>query len=229
MANRSISDEELKFRKRARRRLIGAIALVVVVIVIVPWILPENKPQQDNQQIDIRIPAQDASGYVPKILPVEQAHSPAAQPSAENAKPAESAVAQIDKTPLPANTAKEPAPAAGNDTEAAKPAVQENSKKDDKPKAKNAQAEKPKAAATQPAAGSVLLQFGAYSKMVNARQRQAELKAKGVSSYTEVVKTTDGDKIRVRSGPYATRQEAEKIREKTRPLDSKVVVVGNKN
>ena len=35
---RSVSDEELLLKKRARRRLIGAIALVTLVIVLLPML-----------------------------------------------------------------------------------------------------------------------------------------------------------------------------------------------
>ena len=69
MATPNYTEEEIQFRKRARRRLVGAVVLVALVVAVVPLILPESKPQQDTQQIDIRIPSQDASGYAPKIMP----------------------------------------------------------------------------------------------------------------------------------------------------------------
>ena len=71
------------------------------------------------------------------------------------------------------------------------------------------------------------MQYGAFSEQKNAKQRQTELKAKGVNTFTEVVKTSAGDKIRVRSGPYAVREEAEKVRVKVKPLDTKLVVLGS--
>lgn len=70
------------------------------------------------------------------------------------------------------------------------------------------------------------VQYGAFSEAKNAAQRQAELKAKGIATFTEVVKTTSGEKIRVRSGPYTTREAAEKIQQKAKPLDSKLVPAG---
>ncbi len=83
MATPNYTEEEIQFRKRARRRLVGAVVLVVVVVALVPMILPESKPQQDSQPIDIRIPSQDATGYAPKILP-----APGAEQTAPIAKPA---------------------------------------------------------------------------------------------------------------------------------------------
>ena len=230
MATPNISDEEIQFRKRARRRLVGAIVLVLVVVVVVPWILPAEKPQQDTQQIDIRIPAQDASGYAPKILPAPpaapiSAPAPAAQPS----QPAP-AIAPVEPSAAKAAT---PEPLVKAVAEPAKVAV---AKPEAKPEAKpHAQAEpkakvepKPEPKSAAAAGEGIYVQYGAFSESKNAKQRQAELKAKGIATYTEVVKTSSGDKIRVRSGPYATREAAEKARQKAKPLDSKLVIVGGK-
>ncbi len=54
---RSVSDEEIALKKRARRRLIGAIALVTVVVVLLPMFL-DSEPRPLNQEISIQIPAQ---------------------------------------------------------------------------------------------------------------------------------------------------------------------------
>lgn len=218
MATPNYTEEEIQFRKRARRRLVGAVVLVVVVVALVPMILPENKPQQDSQPIDIRIPSQDATGYAPKILPapgVEQA-APSAKPAAAvpaaalNAAPAAPA-GKSGVEPIPALNGTKPVEA--------KPAPQAPLIK--------AVAEQPKP--TKPADSAkqtYFVQYGAFSEMKNAKQRQADLKAKGVNTFTEVVKTTAGDKIRVRSGPYAAREQADKVREKVKPIDSKLVVMG---
>lgn len=222
MATPNISDEEIQFRKRARRRLVGAVVLVLLVVVVVPWILPADKPQQDTQQIDIRIPAQDASGYAPKVLPAPAApatpHDAAAPPAAA---PAETATAALAPE-VTASPAAEPAKAETAPAEP-KPAAKPEPKADAKPKAET----KP-AAGPLTAAETFYVQYGAFSEAKNAKQRQADLKAKGIATYTEVVKTSSGDKIRVRSGPYVTREAAEKARQKAKPLDSKLVVIGGK-
>jgi DedD protein len=221
MATPNITDEEIQFRKRARRRLVGAIVLVLIVVVVVPWILPADKPQQDTQQIDIRIPAQDASGYASKVQPAPApvlipAPTPAVQPQPDAALPITPPAAKVEAAEPPAKPADQaPAPLVK-----ALPAAPET-----KPEAKAAT--KP-AAAPLAAAASIYVQYGAFSEAKNAKQRQAELKAKGIATYTEVVKTSAGDRIRVRSGPYVTRDAAEKVRQKAKPLDSKLVVIGGK-
>ncbi len=204
MATPNYTEEEIQFRKRARRRLVGAVVLVVLVVAGVPLILPADKPQQDTQQIDIRIPSQDATGYAPKIMPAPGAALPAP------AKPTKSVIippAALNAAPAlpPSKTGplEQPAEAA--------------------PPVKAAHDAKPTAAAKQ----TFYVQYGAFSESKNAKQRQAELKTKGVPTFTEVVKTSAGNKIRVRSGPYASRAQAEKVREKIKPLDSKLVVTGD--
>ena len=52
---KAISSEELQLKKRARRRLVGAIALVLIVVVFLPMIL-DNEPRPMSQDIAINIP-----------------------------------------------------------------------------------------------------------------------------------------------------------------------------
>ena len=89
---RAISDEELSLKKRARRRLIGAIILVTAVVVVLPMIL-DSEPKPDNQDVSIRIPSPDATPFNPKVAPVIPAapavkSAPAAEPKAAAPTPA---------------------------------------------------------------------------------------------------------------------------------------------
>jgi len=209
MATPNYTEEEIQFRKRARRRLVGAVVLVVLVVAGVPLILPADKPQQDTQQIDIRIPSQDATGYAPKIMPAPGAEPPA---PAKPTKPVAIPPAALNAAPAlpPSKTGPVEQPAEAAPAPAA-PLVKATH---DAPKSVTA------------AKQTFYVQYGAFSESKNAKQRQAELKTKGVPTFTEVVKTSAGNKIRVRSGPYASRAQAEKVREKIKPLDSKLVVTG---
>src|SRR3954468_14329395 len=51
----AIRDEELQLKKRARRRLVGAIALVLLIVVFLPMVL-DSEPKPLNQDIAINIP-----------------------------------------------------------------------------------------------------------------------------------------------------------------------------
>ena len=212
MATPNYTEEEIQFRKRARRRLVGAVVLVALVVAVVPLILPESKPQQDTQQIDIRIPSQDASGYAPKIMPAPGVEPPPAPAKSTVIIPPAALKAAPEAKPSPILGVK---PAVNNVPPVAQPVPAETLVK---------AVDEPKHAAVKQ---TYYVQYGAFSESKNAKQRQAELKTKGVPTFTEVVKTTAGDKIRVRSGPYPTRDKAEKVREKVKPLDSKLVVMGS--
>ena len=59
------AEEEINIKSRARRRLIGAIALALAVVVILPMVL-DSEPKITGQDIDLRIPAPDKVGeFVP--------------------------------------------------------------------------------------------------------------------------------------------------------------------
>jgi DedD protein len=65
----------------------------------------------------------------------------------------------------------------------------------------------------------------ALSDANKAKQMQQQIAASGIKSYTEVVKTARGDVTRVRAGPFATREAAEKAQQKLKGagFDGKVV------
>ena len=47
------NDQELSFKKRARRRLVGAIALVLLMIIVLPMILKDRTLVQPKEEITI--------------------------------------------------------------------------------------------------------------------------------------------------------------------------------
>ncbi|MCE2948031.1 MAG: SPOR domain-containing protein [bacterium] len=73
---RSTSDEETKLRKRARRRLIGAIALTTLVVVTLPMVL-DSEPRPLGDDIAVQIPSPNSGPYAPKGQ-VDAAARPAA-------------------------------------------------------------------------------------------------------------------------------------------------------
>lgn len=212
---RSISDEEIKLRGKARRRLVGAIALVVIVAAFLPMVL-DNKPKPVKQDIAIDIPKMTSSGFTAPIV------SPPT-PS-DGAAPA----------PLAGVTPSAPAPPSKPSAAAVSPAANEpaQSKPAPKPEAKSASkpdtvADKPgaKASAAHGAKETFAVQLGAFSKAANAKQLQAKLNESGIKSFTDMLKTPSGEKTRVRAGPYASREEAEKVQEKLKKMGLKGNVV----
>jgi DedD protein len=92
---------------------------------------------------------------------------------------------------------------------------------------------RPLQATTQPKGSeSFVIQVGAFSDPVNARHLVEKLKAQKVPAYTEPVKTSQGEKTRVRAGPYPTLAAAEHGRSRLKTLkllpggDAKIVHKG---
>src|SRR5262245_7495214 len=85
---KAATDEQVQLRRRARRRLIGAIALVTLIAVVLPWIL-EGEPRSSDQEISIQIPSQDAGAFGSRVLPGKGAVSSRPPAEAGTSRPAE--------------------------------------------------------------------------------------------------------------------------------------------
>ena len=220
---KSISEEELQLRKRARRRLIGAIALVTIVAVFLPMAL-DHEPKSVNRDITIRIPPTSSGTFTSKLAPMPDA-KPASETPVQPATPAKGDAPKAAAAPV-AKPAAQASASPTVDTEAAapkKPAVVQPKAQAmpvAKPSAKSAPA--PKAAdPAQPAAqsaGGYVVQVAALNDADKAKQMQEQIAAAGVKSYTEVVPIAKGQVTRVRAGPFASRAEAEKIRDQLKGM-----------
>jgi DedD protein len=187
---RAISDEELQLKRRARRRLIGAIVLVIAIIVVLPMVL-DSEPGPVSQDITVRIPSPDSSTTQGAPLPARKVpESKAATPQSE------------DKT----------AAAPEVPREKPKPAVKPRTAKPAKAPAKTAKR------ATQAAGGQFVVQVIALADAEKAQRMQQQIAVAGIKSYTEIVKTAKGDVTRVRAGPFVTREAAEKARDQLKSL-----------
>jgi len=219
-----ISEEELQLKKRARRRLIGAIALVTVVAVFLPMIL-DHEPKSVNQDISIQIPSQNAGVFTSKIVQsvaANKAEPPAAEPApvvapveTQKGAAAPQSLQAVAKSPEPA-VVKTPEPEAKPkvkapvvvDAEAAPtppPAVETKTEAKSKPK--------PAKTVAKDSAGYVV-QIAALADPGKAKLLSEKIVAAGVKGYTEVVPTSNGDVTRVRAGPFASRESAEKARDR---------------
>ncbi len=77
---------------------------------------------------------------------------------------------------------------------------------------KPAESAAPPAPATSGKGGKFAVQIAAPASEKAARELADRLKKAGFTAYTEKVETKDGARHRVRVGPYATREDAEKAR-----------------
>jgi DedD protein len=198
---RAISDEELQLKRRARRRLIGAVVLVAAIVVVLPMVL-DTEPRPISQNITVRIPSPDSGAFTSKVAPAPASKAPEGK----------SAVAKADDKASAAPPASKEAPKAETAPETATPP------KAAKPKAPAKTAAKTAKPAPKAAGGTFVIQVIALADAEKAQRMQGQIAAAGIKSYTEVVKTVKGDVTRVRAGPFATREAAEKAREQLKSL-----------
>ena len=221
---KSISDEELRLRKRARRRLVGAIALVTIIAVFLPMVL-DHEPKLVSQDVSIQIPSPNSGAFTSKIVPVAPGVKPApevpAKPEVTSGSDVPAQASLTGKSAAPkvaARPADAPTVPAVTDTEAAPPkkAVPEKPQPASNPAEKPAAAEKNKARAKEGTA--YVVQVAALNDTDKAKQIREQLAAAGVKVYTEVVPTAKGNVTRVRAGPFASRDDAEKARDKLKGM-----------
>ncbi len=236
-------------RKRAKHRLIGASVLVLVGVVGFP-LLFDTQPRPIAIDIPIEIPGKNS--VKPLVLPVKPKANVSAGPV--GAAPAPVAVPPVAAAlPLPASAAPSEKVAAASslsskeeiltdkkalapvgpvlpvpkpETKAvAKPAAA----LDDGARAKAlldgqaaANAAAPASAAVE---GRMVVQVGAFADAAKAREVRLKLEKAGLKTYTQVAETKDGQRIRVRVGPFATQAEADQAASKIKALDLPVSIL----
>jgi DedD protein len=70
-----------------------------------------------------------------------------------------------------------------------------------------------------------VVQVGAFADAAKAKEARNKLESAGIKTYTQEVDTKDGKRIRVRVGPFATKEEADKAAEKIRKLNLQTSVI----
>lgn len=207
MAKTAVSDEEIQLRKRARRRLVGAVALVLLAVVLLPMVL-DSEPRQRPQEVNIQIPS---------IPP--QAPTPPASPTANPAADASSALPRpsVDRDAPSAPTAPTPEAAARVAPEA-KPAATSRSTTLQKAAPAASRAADTTQGGTAQLGEGYVVRMGAFSDANNAKQLLAKLRANKIAGYSEVLKTTQGQRVRVRAGPFPTEESARSARDRMRQL-----------
>lgn len=147
-------------KRRGRRRLVGAVALVLLAVIVLPMVF-DPEPRSPGPPVSVRIPGEDDTPFKPKPVPERKE---AAKPAPEKKEPAK------------------PEP------------------------------EKEQAAAST---GQFVVPVGAYA---NPEGVIAKIAAAKLPYFTEKVATAKGTVTRVRAGPFATRDAAEKAAETLKSL-----------
>ena len=255
-------------KTRARRRLIGAIALALAAIVFVPMLFDRTQVAPTDD-IAVQIPDRDTPFEGRRGVPRDSPDTGKAPlrpsgslPSVSSEAPGAGAgTANSDVAAPPVATVEVPKLAAPRDAASEKPAEKTADRSADKAAPKTAekhveknaqkpgekgmgaltttQADDPRAlaalegkpvthAAAEPASGKgYAVQIAAYSVADKARNMRDRLTENGLKAYMEPLSTPQGTRTRVRLGPFASREAAERAREKlkTMKLDGAIVTL----
>ncbi|KVV33100.1 sporulation protein [Burkholderia ubonensis] len=213
-------DPTLPEKQRARRRLVGAIALVVAAVIVLPMVLDSHpKPVTDDIAIDIpNRPAhhaapsrdEDASdvqaGVAHDEPPAsETAATAIAGAATDAARDAAKPAAKPDTATTTTSVAPKPAPAPAAPAQPARPAAPKPA-----PAAvANADDGGDAATPSSPAGARFAVQLGAFKDDATARSWATKLKSAGVPAYVEHRKQADGSTATLlRAGPFADRAAA---------------------
>ena len=172
-------------RVRARRRLIGAAALLLIAAIVVPMLLdPAPRPVSDDIAIDI--PSEKAP-FTPRL--------------------------GLPPVPAPDNVPVAPPPDITPPLEKlAEPTRSVDAKKSDEQRATAALEGTSDSKSAAGKRGKFAVQAAAPASESAARDLSEKLRKAGLASYTEKVETKQGARYRVRLGPYASRDEADDVR-----------------
>ena len=227
-------------RKRARHRLMGSVVLVLGAVVGLP-LLFDSQPRPVAIDTPIVIPdrnqtsplsatvASATTGASKEGLAQEQVIT-AGQPGATNSvltnsaglDPHEEVVPKDNKAEVKPEAKLEPKPELKAE---AKPEPKSENNTDAKEAAKAKALLDGKEAPNSGDAVRSVVQVGAYADLAKAKEVRAKLESAGFKTYTQEIDTKDGKRIRVRVGPFATKEEADKTAEKIRKLNLQTSVL----
>lgn len=223
-------DDQLELKKRARRRLVGAVALALAAIVILPMVM-DSEPRPTGQDIQVRIPSQDAADSETPRKTTGGAAAPAASIApapavvASGSKPESVAAVVAKPVEAPVEPIAKPATVTKPvDKAQEKTAEHSADRSADKAVAKKAEearaaaALEGKAVAPATSGGPWIVQLGAYQNTGNVKLLVSKLKEMGITSYTEKLDSPQGPRTRVRAGPFPSREAADKAQAKIRKI-----------
>jgi DedD protein len=223
-----VDDPLLPEKKRARRRLVGAVTITLAAVIVLPMIF-DSEPQTVSQDLLIDIPSRDRPSQTVSRESVRKKteEKPAAiasgsKPASETATPAATDRKETEKPGE--STKSKPAADSKTDTrQATKPDAKPEARPDAKSDARPDTAKKTDdpieliarqntktgdESAKAGEQGKFVIQVAAVSSQDKAKELQDKLRKAGFASYTQKVALKDGgERIRIRIGPLPSRKE----------------------
>lgn len=231
------SDEDIAAaRTRARRRLTGATLLVLLGVIGFPLVF-ETQPRPIPVDIPIEIPRKDgvpalalpaprkplAVASAPENAPREPVITESAADAGKEvtaARPPAAPTPPAAPAEAPKKVAAAPRPAASAPDAARAKALLEG--KEPAPATAVAAS---RSDAPADASGRFVVQVGAFADAGAAREMRGKVEKLGLKTYTQVVETSSGSRIRVRAGPFGSREEADKALAKAKAAGLNAVVL----
>lgn len=180
---------EHDLKRRARRRLIGAVALAVIAVIVVPLLLEDEPPPSGPLEVRMQ-PLSEAESVDEPIVAIVPA-TPVGQPleslDAEASPSTEAASEQPEppaSEPVPTPPKPTPPKPVASKPAAAKPA--------------------PQASAKPAATSKFVVQLAALKDAARAGELKKRAASAGLPAYTDRA----GELTRVRVGPFGSREEA---------------------
>jgi DedD protein len=196
------SEDVNTLKRRGRRRLVGAIALVLAAVIVLPMVF-DSEPRGSAPPVSVRIPSEDETGFIPKVTP----KGPAVQgPKAAAKAPEKAPEKAAEKAPEPVAEKPEPKPEPKAEI------------KITKTESAAALAERAKAEAALAGGEQFFVPAGAYVDPAGVLEK---LRAAKIPYYTEPIATKQGTVTRVRAGPFASRDAADKAQKQLKELGLK--------
>lgn len=215
----AVSDDSVDLKKRARRRLVGAAALALLAIIVLPMVM-DREPRSVSQDIQIRIPSQEVEN-LPARTPVKTAGATTSSiqtPTAATVEPVAPEIkADAEKNgPQKVDVAKPVVHA--DEGKVVEPPVAEKPKLAERISPQKVEEDRATAALEGRNGAQWVVQLGAYQNVGNAKLLLAKIKEMNIPAYSEKLDTPQGSRVRVRAGPFSSKDMAEKAQSKIRKI-----------
>jgi DedD protein len=210
------NEQELMLKKRARRRLVGAVALVLLMVIILPQVLQDRALLAQQEPIRITMPE------IANVNPEPVVNHAVVEPAVSQP---DVAVVEPVKPVEPVLDVKEPVAAKKPESAPPKEALALQAEKT--VAVKTPDVSKTEIKTPVKSAETFTVQVGVYSDTANVKRLQDQLKQAGFSTHTEKVKTPKGESLRLKAGSFNSREDAVVALAKIKELGLSGIVIGN--
>jgi len=222
------NDQALNLKKRARRRLVGAVALVLLMVIVLPQILQDRVAISQHESIKITMPdtisttnPEPMIGHENKIE-INEVLAPDPEAVVENVIESKESDTKSVEIKEPALKAEKPLPPKNPEVKIAVIKNNEKSVASKKPAVNVTDTTPP-----QKHDEHFTVQVGVYADTANVKRIQDQLKSTGFSTHTEKISTPKGENIRLKVGNFTSRQAAVNALDKIKGIGLTGIVVSN--